>query len=116
MSSKLVRQAKRLLLSTVMAGIGLWTMPVQAQVSDSQVGKLVEALRLAAQQRAPGNNGLVSEWQILPGNIPRWSRQCAGEELTIRQFEANTAKAREILVCVMRNVLRDEYNVLLLGG
>ena len=109
MNSKVVRQAQQLLLCAAIAGIGLWAMPVQAQVTDTQVGKLVEALRQAAQQRAPGNNGLVSEWQILPGNIPRWSRQCTGQELTIRQFESNTARARQILVCVMRDVLRDQY-------
>jgi hypothetical protein len=109
MISKLVRQAKRLVLAGVIVSTGLWAMPIQAQVSDAQVGRLVEALRRAAQQRAPGNNGLVSEWQILPGNIPRWSKLCTGQELTVRQFEENTAQAREILVCVVRDVLRDEY-------
>lgn len=109
MNSKLVRQAKRLVLSGVMLGVGLWAMPVQAQVSDSQVGRLVEALRLAAQQRAPGNNGLVSEWQILPENIPRWSKQCHTQELTPVQFESSPVTARAILVCVMRDVLRDQY-------
>jgi hypothetical protein len=109
MNPKVVRQAKHLLLSAAIASTWLWAMPVQAQVSDAQVGRLVEALRLAAQKRAPGNNGLVSEWQILPGNIPRWSRQCAGQELTIRQFESDTNRARQILVCVMRDVLRDQY-------
>ncbi len=109
MSSKLVRQAKRLVLGTVMVSVGLWTMPVQAQVSDAQVGALVQALRDAAQQRAPGNNGLVSEWQILPVNIPRWSKQCIGRELTPTQFEADSTRARSILVCVMRDVLRDQY-------
>lgn len=105
----LVKQAKRLLLSGVILGVGLWAMPGQAQVSDGQVRALVQALRDAAQQRAPGNNGLVSEWQILPQNIPRWSRRCTGQALTSAQFEASTGKAREILVCVMRDVLRDEY-------
>jgi hypothetical protein len=105
----LVKQAKRLLLSGVILGVGLWAMPGQAQVSDGQVRALVQALRDAAQQRAPGNNGLVSEWQILPQNIPRWSRRCTGQTLTSAQFEASTGKAREILVCVMRDVLRDEY-------
>lgn len=105
----LVKQAKRLLLSGVILGVGLWAMPGQAQVSEGQVRALVQALKDAAQQRAPGNNGLVSEWQILPENIPRWSRQCTGQALTSAQFEASTAKAREILVCVMRDVLRDQY-------
>ncbi|AFZ19804.1 hypothetical protein Mic7113_4102 [Allocoleopsis franciscana PCC 7113] len=109
MSSMLVKQVKRLLLSGIILGVGFWAMPGQAQVSEGQVRALVQALRDAAQQRAPGNNGLVSEWQILPENIPRWSRQCTGQALTSAQFEASTGKAREILVCVMRDVLRDEY-------
>lgn len=109
MSSTWVKQAKRLVLSGVIMGVGLWAMPVQAQVSEGQVRALVQALRDAAQQRAPGNNGLVSEWQILPENIPRWSRRCTGQALTSAQFEASTPKAREILVCVLRDVLRDEY-------
>ncbi len=79
------------------------------QISDTQVGALVEALRQAAQKRAPGNNGLVSEWQILPENIPRWSRQCNGQELTPTQFESSPVTARAILVCVMRDVLREQY-------
>jgi len=78
-------------------------------VSNAQVGRLVEALRLAAQQRAPGNNGLVSEWQILPENIPRWSKQCHTQELTPVQFEASPVTARAILVCVMRDVFSEQY-------
>jgi outer membrane biosynthesis protein TonB len=111
MSSKLVRQAIRLLLSTVMVSVGLWTLPVQAQqgVSDDQVKALVEALRNAAPQTGTANDGLYSDWQIKPENIPRWSRLCTGRELTPAQFESSLATAREILVCVMRDVLRDEY-------
>lgn len=105
----LVKQVKRLLLSGIILGVGFWAMPGQAQVSEGQVRALVQALRDAAQQRAPGNNGLVSEWQILPENIPRWSKRCTGQALTSAQFEASIGKAREILVCVMRDVLRDEY-------
>jgi len=109
MSSKLVRQAERLLLSAVMLSAGLGTLPVQAQPSDAQVGALVEALRLAAPQTGTPNDGLYSDWQIKPENIPRWSKQCTGRELTPTQFESSPASARAILVCVMRNVLRDQY-------
>ncbi|HBK64181.1 MAG TPA: hypothetical protein DD000_11830, partial [Cyanobacteria bacterium UBA11166] len=59
----------RLLLSA----IGFWTIPARAQVSDNQVSALVEALRLAAPQTGTENDGLYSEWQIKPDNIPRWS-------------------------------------------
>lgn len=109
MSSKLVRQARRLLLSTMMISAGLCTLPVQAQISDAQVGALVEALRLAAPQTGTPNDGLYSEWQIKPENIPRWSKQCTGQQLTPTQFESSPATARAILVCVMRGVLRQQY-------
>jgi len=106
--SSLIRQAKRLLLSTVIVSVG-WTLPVQAQLSDAQVGALVEALRLAAPQTGIENDGLYSDWQIKPENIPRWSRQCTGKELTPTQFQDSPATARSILVCVMRNVFREQY-------
>lgn len=110
MSSKLVRQARRLSLGGVIVSVGLWILPIQAQqVSDAQVGKLVEALRQAAQPIDPTSEGLISAWKIKPENIPRWSRLCTGKELTPAQFASNQGAAREILSCVMRDVLRDEY-------
>ncbi|HEY9726639.1 MAG TPA: hypothetical protein V6D50_09350, partial [Chroococcales cyanobacterium] len=109
MSSKLVKQTRRLLLGTVIMSAGLWTLPVNAQVSDAQVGALVEALRQAAPQTGRVDDGLYSEWQIKPENIPRWSKQCIGRELTTTQFESSPVTARSILVCVMRDVLREQY-------
>ncbi len=87
----------------------LWMLPVQAQVSNTQVQALVEALRLAAPQTGIENDGLYSDWQIKPDNIPRWSRLCTGQEMTPAQFEANETKAREVLGCVMEDVLKEEY-------
>lgn len=111
MHSKLVKQTRRLLLGVVIVSIGLGNMSVRAQVSDAQVSALVEALRLAAPQTGTENDGLYSDWQIKPENIPRWSRQCNnGEELTPRQFEARPVTARAILVCVMRDVFKEQYS------
>lgn len=87
----------------------LWMLPVQAQVSNSQVQALVEALRLAAPQTGTENDGLYTDWQIKPDNIPRWSRLCIGQEMTPAQFEANDSKARQVLGCVMEDVLKEEY-------
>lgn len=109
MSSKLVRQARRLLISTIIVGVGVWTLPAQAEVSSAQVGALVEALRLAAPQTGIENDGLYSDWQIKPENIPRWSRQCTGRELTPQDFAASPVTARAILVCVMRDVFDEQY-------
>ncbi len=112
MSSKLVRQAKRVLIGGVMVSMGLGILPVQAQQqpSDAQVAALVEALRLAAPKGDNANEGLTSDWAIKPDNIPRWSRLCTGQEMTPAAFSANPTKAREILGCVMRDVMRDEYS------
>jgi hypothetical protein len=106
MSSKLVRQAKRLLISGVILSIGASTMPAQAQ-SSSQIAKLVEALRKAAPQTGKADDGLYSDWKIKADNIPRWSRLCTGKTMTVPEFEANPAKAREIVACVMQDTMRD---------
>jgi hypothetical protein len=105
---KTLRPAKRLLLSGVLVSVGLWTLPVQAQ-SAKQVTALVEALRQAAPQTGRADDGLYSDWKIQLPNILRWSRLCTGQALTPAQFEADPTKARQILACVMQDVLGDEY-------
>ncbi len=99
----------RLMLGILIASIGLSALPVKAQVADSQVGALVEALRQAAPKTGNVDDGLYSDWQIKPANIPRWSKRCIGREMTIPEFESDTATARQVLVCVMRNIMQQEY-------
>jgi hypothetical protein len=79
-------------------------------ISDTQVGTLVEALRQAAPPTNSANKELYSEWQVKAENIPRWSEQCIGKELTPAQFQDSPVTARAILVCVMRDVFRDQYS------
>jgi hypothetical protein len=83
-------------------------LPAHAQ-SDQQVQSLVEALRQAAPQTGNPNDGLYSDWQIQAPNIPRWSQACIGRTLSPQEFEADLQTARNILVCVMRDVLQEEY-------
>jgi hypothetical protein len=99
----------RLMLGILIASIGLSALPVKAQVADVQVGALVEALRQAAPKTGKVDDGLYSDWQIKPANIPRWSKRCIGREMTIPEFESDTATARQVLVCVMRNIMQEEY-------
>lgn len=103
---------------TIKRGIGfslgvlvasLWGLPAPAQISEPQVNALVEALRLAAPQTGKANDGLYSDWQVQPGNIPRWSKACIGRELTPAQFEASPVTAHSIVTCVIKDVLRQEY-------
>lgn len=88
---------------------GIRQMPAQAQVADSQVNALVDALRLAAPQTGSGDDGYYSDWQVKPDNVTRWSKSCLGKTVTPAQFESDQATARKVITCVMRDVLRDEY-------
>ena len=98
-----------LLLWGAIASIALSALPAKADVTEPQVGALVEALRRAAPQTGKENDGLYSDWQIKPANIPRWSKRCIGRSLTTAEFEADTATARRVLACVMGGVYRDQY-------
>ncbi|MFO1372728.1 MAG: hypothetical protein U1F42_10170 [Candidatus Competibacteraceae bacterium] len=88
----------------------LWVtmFTAHAQISDAKVDALVEALRLAAPQ-AQSDSGLYSDWQIKSDNIVRWSKRCLDREVTPEQFAADQELAREVLVCVMGKVLRDQF-------
>ena len=88
-----------------------WKVPAQAQIGDTQVAALVEALRLSAPNTGNPMDGLYSEWKIKWENILRWSKRCTGTEMEPAEFEANLQKAREILTCVMGKILREQYEV-----
>ena len=98
-----------LLLSSLIISLGLQTLPAAAaSVTDAQVSALVEALRQAAPPQST-NDGMYSQWQILPGNISRWAKFCTKQDLTPQQFEADTTKAQAIVTCIVRDLLLDEY-------
>ncbi|MCT7980117.1 hypothetical protein [Laspinema olomoucense] len=98
-----------LILGGILTSSLLVAMPATAQITDAKVDSLVEALRLAAPDTGTEDDGLYSEWQIKPDNIPRWSKLCIQQELTPAEFEANEAQAREVLSCVMSDILQEEY-------
>jgi hypothetical protein len=93
---------------TIAIGLSLGMLPAHAQ-SDQQVRSLVEALRQAAPQTGNPNDGLYTDWQIQAQNIPRWSKACINRTLSPQEFEADLDTARNILVCVMRDVFQQEY-------
>lgn len=99
----------RLTIGGLIITLLLDILPVQAQVTSDRVMALVEALRLAAPKRPTEEDGLYSDWKIKPSLIPRWSLLCINEQLTPEQFEADSVKARMILICVMEDVLKREY-------
>jgi hypothetical protein len=97
-----------LLCSSLIISLGLPALPAAAAVTDAQVTALVEALRQAAPPQA-ANDGMYSQWQVLPGNISRWAKFCTKQDLTPQQFEADATKAKTIVTCIVRDLLRDEY-------
>ncbi|NEO94708.1 MAG: hypothetical protein F6K56_32775 [Moorea sp. SIO3G5] len=46
--NKVINKFQNLLLTGIIVSVGLWAIPVSAQVEDEQVNALVEALRLSA--------------------------------------------------------------------
>jgi len=98
-----------LLFGSLIISLGLQALPAAAQsVTDAQVSALVEALRQAAPPQT-ANDGMYSQWQVLPNNISRWAKFCTKQDLTPQQFEADATKAKSIVTCVVSDLLRDEY-------
>lgn len=89
-------------------GVMLIALPASAQVTDAQVGRVVEALRQASKPEKPVA-GLYSDWQVKPENITRWSKACQGREISPAQFQANVDAARSIVTCVIRDQIKQEY-------
>ncbi|WP_349262671.1 hypothetical protein [Allocoleopsis sp.] len=99
MSFKLSKTSKHLLLSGLLVSVGLWAMPGTAQVKDAKLNAFVEALRQAAPPQRP-NDGMYSDWQVLPGIIPDWTKRCIGKSLTPAQFDAGADAARRTVSCI----------------
>ncbi len=91
--------------------IGLIAFPASAQLTDTQVDRVVEALRQASKPEKP-NTGFYSDWQVKPENITRWSKGCSGREISPTEFEANPGTARSIVTCVVRDVLKQDAKVI----
>ncbi|BAY22386.1 hypothetical protein NIES2100_21490 [Calothrix sp. NIES-2100] len=100
-----------LLLGGVVVSLGLSPLLVQAQqpISDAQVGAMVEALRLAAPQTGSQNDGLYSQWQVKPETLKGWSKYCLKKELTPTQFENSPTTAREVVSCITRRELNQQF-------
>lgn len=93
--------------SGAIVALGLIAAPVSAQMTDTQVNRIVEALRQASKPTQPVT-GLYSDWQVKPENITRWSKACSGKELSPQEFQANASAARSIVTCIVRDVLKQE--------
>lgn len=112
MSFDLTQKTKHLLLGGIIVSLALGATPAHSQrsqpVSDAQINAMVEALRQAAPPNKP-NDDMYSQWQVLPGIIPSWTKQCVGRELTPAQFESDTAAARNTVACIVQRELNKQY-------
>ena len=74
-----------------------------ADVGSINMDALMEAVK---SQESGGNSqavntrtGAAGAWQILPSNIPSWSQQCLGRQVTVSQFLASTPLQQNIVKC-----------------
>jgi hypothetical protein len=104
---RVTTKVKPLLLLGIVLNLGSIAQSAAAQVSETQVNALVEALRLAAPPNSP-DDGMYSEWQVLPGTIPGWSEQCTGQSVTPEQFEADPEMARSVVSCIVQWQLEEQ--------
>jgi len=100
-----------LLLNGLIVSLGLLPLLAQAQqpISDIQVAAMVEALRQAAPQTKNPNDGYYSQWQVKPETLKGWSRTCLKRELTPTQFENSPAIARQVVSCITRRELTNQF-------
>lgn len=97
--------------SLTISVLGLIALPASAQLTDTQVDRVVEALRQASKPEKP-NTGLYSDWQVKPENVSRWSKKCGGREISPTEFQANAGAARSIVTCVVRDVLKQDVKAI----
>ncbi|MCC5649068.1 hypothetical protein LC609_04275 [Nostoc sp. XA013] len=107
----MIKKPIGLLLNGVIVSLGLLPLLAQAQqpISDTQVAAMVEALRQAAPQTKNPNDGYYSQWQVKPETLKGWSRTCLKQELTPRQFENSPAIARQVVSCITRRELTNQF-------
>jgi hypothetical protein len=103
---------KLLLISGLVFSFTMSPLLAQAkqQVSNAQVAAMVEALRLAAPQTGKVNDGLYSNWQVKPETLKGWSRNCLKKEVTPTEFENNQAIARQVISCIVRRELNQQFH------
>ena len=91
----------------ILVSLGFFASPAAAQVDEVQLDAFVEALRLAAPPDSP-DDGMYSDWQVLPGTLTGWSEQCLGESVSPETFEADAEIARSVVSCIAEWQLEEQ--------
>jgi hypothetical protein len=105
-----ITKATPFFLLGIVGNFGTFCPSAAAQVSETQVNAFVEALRLAAPPDSP-NDGMYSQWQVLPETLKGWSEQCLGQSVTPEQFESDPEIARSVVSCVAEWQLEEPSNL-----
>jgi len=103
---------KQLLIGGLILSLGLSTLSAQAQqtASDTEVTAMVEALRLAAPQTKNPHDGLYSQWKVQPNTLKAWAKFCLKREVTPTQFENDPKLARQVVTCITRRELNNQFH------
>jgi len=97
------------LILGAIVNIGIVCHSATAQTSEPDVDAFVEALRLAAPPDSL-DDGMYSEWQVLPETLQGWSEQCLERSVTPEQFEADPEMARSVVGCVAEWQLAEQFS------
>ncbi|HIK38142.1 MAG: hypothetical protein NZ901_04275 [Geminocystis sp.] len=105
-----MRKSQTVLLSTMVALLVApsFSLAQNPNNIDVQASRLTEALRKAAPNQRP-NDGMYSPWQVLPGIIPSWTKQCLGKEMTPQQFDTDENAARQTVNCIVKRELNNQW-------
>lgn len=95
-------------LSVIVTVFSLSHLPAKAEVSEAKINALVNALKISAPPNKP-NDGMYSSWQVLPGIIPSWTKQCLGKELTPTAFDKDEEAARKTVTCIVKRELNQQW-------
>lgn len=104
--------AMKILLSALIVTLGLVPF-VQAQEPslDTQVARMVQALKLAAPKTGSTNDGLYSKWQVKPETLKSWSKFCLKKEVSPEEFENDPQLARQVVSCIVQRELKGQLAV-----
>lgn len=71
-----------------------------------QTARLMEAIKAQESGGNPsavnGRTGALGLWQVLPSNVPGWSKQCMGSPITASQFLASPETQAKIVECKLQ--------------
>ena len=86
---------------------------------DKKIASILEKMRGKVREQESSNgrstvnpdSGALGDFQVLPSNIPQWTKQHYGKQLTPQEFQANKDAQRAVFDGEMGKYLRKAYDL-----